>query len=717
MRALFSILFVLALLGSAAAQIPELSDTAFVKFSAGNVTWLAPVSALKAYIGASKIIVEESTPLPNRDTIRFIGTGITASDANGTRTEVALDGDLNALAGLSTNGIVVRTGTDAFTTRSLSTVTSNSGLVYAWSNADGVSGNPSFNVNIGSLPWKHFAELATTANITLSGNQTIDGVSTANNMRVLVKNQSTASQNGMYTASSGAWSRASDLDLGSGELDNGAVIYVRRGTANANTLWHLTTAPPITVGTTAQTYEQLGGSVSVSSRLSGNGTGGNPLDLAQQGASAGQALKWNGSSWAPADDLEGVSGSGTAGRVASWNGPSNLTSNADFRHDIANNTVFLDDTLHTTRLIRSNVPDAWKYRLTNRIDAGINVQHTQSDPAAVTTMSVGYGSLNVGNTNTSGLATGGPNVRLYRARMSGSNAVPAEVGDMLGFIGFQCHRGQSTSLDNMYDLTNGGMIIGATVDSVAADGTVANKVHLYTKNTGGGAAPTHNERLTIDKNGNVGIGTTSPTVRLEVAGTGAIRVPVGTTAQRPPGQTGLIRLNTDADILEWYDGSDWQTVSGGGGGETNVGQNVGDGAGQVYKGKSGVALQFKTIKAGSGVTVTNNADDVTIASPAPQPAASETIEASDFTATMRRINLVDCSGGARTVTPPASPAMGDRFAVSDATASANTNNITVAFDAASQKLFGSEQDYILNVAGAYVEFIYVGTTTGWIATK
>lgn len=57
-----------------------------------------------------------------------------------------------------------------------------------------------------------------------------------------------------------------------------------------------------------------GGSVSVSARLSGNGTGNNPLDIARQGADVGQVLKWNGSSWAPAPDqgVNYVEGTGIA---------------------------------------------------------------------------------------------------------------------------------------------------------------------------------------------------------------------------------------------------------------------------------------------------------------------------------------------------------------------------------------------------------------------
>lgn len=71
---------------------------------------------------------------------------------------------------------------------------------------------------------------ATTANITLSGEKTIDGVTTSAS-RVLVKNQSTAAENGIYVSASGAWSRASDMNA-AGEVQ-GAAVYVTGGTANA----------------------------------------------------------------------------------------------------------------------------------------------------------------------------------------------------------------------------------------------------------------------------------------------------------------------------------------------------------------------------------------------------------------------------------------------------------------------------------------------------
>lgn len=98
-------------------------------------------------------------------------------------------------------------------------------------------------------PWKMPVRLATTANLAaISGLAAIDGVTPAAGDRILVKDQTTQSQNGIYIAASGTWTRASDAD-GSGEL-NGAVVLVREGTTQADTAWMVTTdgniVPPAT---------------------------------------------------------------------------------------------------------------------------------------------------------------------------------------------------------------------------------------------------------------------------------------------------------------------------------------------------------------------------------------------------------------------------------------------------------------------------------------
>ena len=94
--------------------------------------------------------------------------------------------------------------------------------------------------------------VATTANITLSGLQTIDGVTLVAGDRVLVKDQTTASQNGVYIASSGAWSRAADFDgTPTSEVATGDLVFVDQGTTNADTSFVVVTSNPITVGTTA----------------------------------------------------------------------------------------------------------------------------------------------------------------------------------------------------------------------------------------------------------------------------------------------------------------------------------------------------------------------------------------------------------------------------------------------------------------------------------
>lgn len=105
--------------------------------------------------------------------------------------------------------------------------------------------------------WKDPVRAATTANITLSGEQTIDGVAVVAGDRVLVKNQSTGSANGIYVVAAGAWTRANDFDQSSEVL--GASVFVSEGTTEGNTQWFMTTDDPITIGTTALTWAKVGG--------------------------------------------------------------------------------------------------------------------------------------------------------------------------------------------------------------------------------------------------------------------------------------------------------------------------------------------------------------------------------------------------------------------------------------------------------------------------
>ena len=82
------------------------------------------------------------------------------------------------------------------------------------------------------LDVKDSVKVATTANITLSGTQTIDGVAVSADERVLVKDQSTQTQNGLYLCKAGAWQRTTDLAAGSNAA--GMFTFVEQGTVNGD---------------------------------------------------------------------------------------------------------------------------------------------------------------------------------------------------------------------------------------------------------------------------------------------------------------------------------------------------------------------------------------------------------------------------------------------------------------------------------------------------
>lgn len=103
------------------------------------------------------------------------------------------------------------------------------------------------------LDFKGSVRVATTANITLSAPQTIDGVSAIAGNLVLVKNQTAPAENGIYVVAAGAWARATNADS-SAEVTAGMWTIVEEGTINDNTAWILTTNAPITLGSTSLTF-------------------------------------------------------------------------------------------------------------------------------------------------------------------------------------------------------------------------------------------------------------------------------------------------------------------------------------------------------------------------------------------------------------------------------------------------------------------------------
>lgn len=98
---------------------------------------------------------------------------------------------------------------------------------------------------------------ATTANITLSGTQTIDGVAVIAGDRVLVKNQTLPQNNGIYVVAASTWSRSLDMDAWA-EVPN-AFTFIEDGTTQADTGWVTTASAGGTLGTTPIPFVQFSG--------------------------------------------------------------------------------------------------------------------------------------------------------------------------------------------------------------------------------------------------------------------------------------------------------------------------------------------------------------------------------------------------------------------------------------------------------------------------
>jgi hypothetical protein len=126
------------------------------------------------------------------------------------------------------------------------------------------------------LSIKDAVRIASTGDLTLSGEQTIDGVSAVAGDRILVKNQTLGAENGIYVVAAGVWGRATDADS-AGEIAR-AFVFVTAGTANGDSGWALATTGTITLGVTSLAFAQFSAAGQVEAGAALTKTG-NTLDV------------------------------------------------------------------------------------------------------------------------------------------------------------------------------------------------------------------------------------------------------------------------------------------------------------------------------------------------------------------------------------------------------------------------------------------------------
>ena len=247
----------------------------------GTVTNAQLANSSVTYNGVAVALGGSGTITATATNALTIGTGLTGTSYNGsTAVTIAIDSTVATLTGIQTltnKSISGSTNTFsnipnvALTNSSLTVGTTNIALGATSLTLGGltsvtVTQDPTTALQLATkqyvdavaqgLNTKAAVLCATTANITLSGEQTIDGVTTSAS-RVLVKNQTTQANNGIYLSGTGAWTRTTDANTWNQLIS--AYVFVETGSTQADTGWVCTVDPGGTLGVTAVTWVQFSG--------------------------------------------------------------------------------------------------------------------------------------------------------------------------------------------------------------------------------------------------------------------------------------------------------------------------------------------------------------------------------------------------------------------------------------------------------------------------
>lgn len=508
--------------------------------------------------------------------------------------------DLAALEGLSSTGIAVRTASDTWAQRSIVNANdASSTATLSITNGSGVAGNPTININTSNSSVKLAVFVATTANITLSGLQTVDAVALGGDERVLVRNQSVQSQNGLYIVQSGAWIRATDYNSDT-EAALGMLIYVQYGTTNGGKWYKQDTSGSIALGTDAITFSEVFGA-------GGGGVAGSDTQVQYN----------NGGVLGGAVDIRYDDSNGNTGFGIAANASYRIYVNGAMRSlgaTVASGSGTVT-ALTSASIHMQNTTGSETWYMGSRDDDGLDLYSTTLSevfriypssgrfhhnyafalPSVITptTISTNQNNYALGDTDQAvhvrlsssadvdmtGLA-GGASGRIVIFTNTGSNAI--------SFL----HESASSTTINRFSIGGTGITMEANESvSFYYDGASL-RWRCFGKNvtvaSGGGTPAGSTGEIQFNKAGafganallywdntntRLGVGAAGPAYTLDVNATDAIRIPVGTTAQRPTTATGLIRHNSSNVVLEYYDGAAWRSVRHDGNTPSGLGSN------------------------------------------------------------------------------------------------------------------------------------------------
>jgi phage-related tail fiber protein len=323
--------------------------------------------------------------------------------------------------------------------------------------------------------------VATTANITLSGLQTIDGVTLVEDDRVLVKDQTDTTQNGVYKASSGAWTRATDFD-GTTDIVQGTQVYVNLGTVGTNSTWRVTTTSPVPGSALAfsrLTPDLTGTAVTTSgltqatSRMLGRTTAGTG---AIQEITVGAGLTFSSGSLS-ANATGAITGSGLTQATAKMLGRSTAGTGAIEEITVGSGLSLSAGTLTATGSPSGSITTSGYTQTTARL-----LGRTTAATGAIEEITVGAGLTFSGGSLSSSASSSGITT-IASGSLSGSAVTITSIPATYAYLVLQITGASSTnsgairvrvSTDNgsSYDSTSGNYIDNSTGATLLNDGSL-----------------------------------------------------------------------------------------------------------------------------------------------------------------------------------------------------------------------------------------------------